>query len=89
MLALPGGRNAAGSNIVLRPQNISIQREAGANALSGKVLHREFLGSQIRYLVAAGGTEIVVDQSHSAGRDWFETGAEVHLQANTENAVVL
>ncbi len=89
MLALPHGRDLAGSNIVLRPQNISIQREPGPNALSGKVLHREFLGSQIRYLVAAGGTEIVVDQSHSAGRDWFDTGTQVHLRANTDNAVVL
>ena len=86
-LDLPSG--GSGGNIVLRPQNISIQREASVNALKGKVLHREFLGSQIRYLVDAGGAELVVDQSHEGGQDWFETGAEVHLSANTSNAVVL
>lgn len=88
-LSLPKDASQSGSNIVLRPQNISITRTAGANALEGKILHKEFLGSQIRYLVAAGGTEIVVDQSHSAGVDGFDTGALVHLQANTSGAVVL
>ena len=88
-LALNGNVPADGANIVLRPQNIEIRREPGRNALPGKVLHKEFLGSQIRYLVEAGGTEIVVDQSHSAGLDWFEVGTDVHLLANTESAVVL
>lgn len=88
-LSLPKDAAQSGSNIVLRPQNISITQTAGANALEGKILHREFLGSQIRYLVAAGGTEIVVDQSHSSGVAGFETGARVHLQANTDGAVVL
>lgn len=86
-LSLPSG--GSGGNIVLRPQNISIQRQASANAMKGKILHREFLGSQIRYLVSAGGAELVVDQSHEGGQDWFETGAEVHLSTNTSNAVVL
>ncbi|WP_112322865.1 ABC transporter ATP-binding protein [Oceanibium sediminis] len=88
-LSLPQGSKADGSNIVLRPQNIEIHREAGQNALPGTVLHKEFLGSQIRYLIEAGGTEIVVDQSHSVGLDWYEVGANVHLRANTSNAVVL
>lgn len=88
-LSLPSGASEAGTNIVLRPQNISITRQAGANAIEGKILHKEFLGSQIRYLVAAGGTEIVVDQSHSAGIDGFDTGTQVHLMTNTSGAVVL
>lgn len=88
-LRLPSGTDLAGSNIVLRPQNISITHKSGENALEGKILHREFLGSQIRYLISAGGAEIVVDQSHSAGVEGFETGAKVHLKANTSGAVVL
>ena len=89
VLALPGGRDPHGTNIVLRPQNISIAREAGPNSLTGQILHREFLGSQIRYLVEAAGAEIVIDQSHQAGSDWYDPGTAVHLQANTDNAVVL
>lgn len=88
VLTLPeaGGE---GTNLVLRPQNISMTLAPREGGLRGEVLHREFLGSQIRYLVRAAGTEIVVDQSHSAGRDWFETGAQVHLVVNTASAVVL
>lgn len=88
-LALPKGKTASGTDIDLRPQNITLQRDPGANALAGEALHREFLGGQIRYLIKAGGTEIVVDQSHRAGRDWFEPGMAVHLLANTDSAEVL
>ena len=37
----------------------------------------------------AAGAEIVIDQSHQAGRDWYDPGTAVHLLANTDNAVVL
>ena len=50
-LSLPQG--GTGTNIVLRPQNISIQQQSSANAMRGKILHREFLGSQVRYLIYA------------------------------------
>ena len=72
-----------------RPQNISIQQQSSANALRGKILHREFLGSQVRYLIDAGGAELVVDQTHGGGQEWFGAGSEVHLNANTSNAVVI
>lgn len=88
-LSLPAGMRSSGSNIVLRPQNITLLREEGPNTLTGTISHKEFLGSQIRYLVNAGGTEMVVDQSHSAGLDWFETGTQVFLQTNTSSAIVL
>ncbi|WP_289040658.1 ABC transporter ATP-binding protein [uncultured Aliiroseovarius sp.] len=88
-LSLPDGNMDDGQNIVLRPQNIAISRTQASESLPGTVQHSEFLGSQIRYLVSAGGTEIVVDQSHRAGQDWIETGADVHLVANTSSAVVL
>lgn len=88
-LSLPSGSAAAGSNIILRPQNISMSHKAARDSFRGQVRHSEFLGSQVRYLVDAGGAEIVVDQSHSAGQTIFETGSEVHLLANTSSAVVL
>ncbi|WP_281985083.1 ABC transporter ATP-binding protein [Thalassorhabdomicrobium marinisediminis] len=88
-LTLPAGHTGTGSNIVLRPQNIRISLTREENALAGKILHKEFLGSQIRYLVSASGTEIVVDESHSAGVAGYDTGAEVHLSANTDGVVVL
>lgn len=88
-LSLPAGSTAAGSNIILRPQNISMSHEEAKDSLLGQVRHSEFLGSQVRYLVMAGGTEMVVDQSHRAGQVIYETGSDVHLVANTSSAVVL
>ena len=81
--------SADGNNIILRPQNISMSHKKTKNSLPGKVRHSEFLGSQIRYLVAAGGTEIAIDQSHCAGQDWFTNGTDVHLLVNTSTAVVI
>ena len=59
------------------------------DTFKGEILHREFLGSQIRCLVRAAGAEIVVDQSHVPEHSWFENGATVHLRANTAGAVLL
>lgn len=88
-LALQSAKHLGTSNLVLRPQNISISAKSGKNAIKGEVLHREFLGSQIRYLVQAAGIEIVVDQAHKANQDWFELQSTVHLITNTSSAVVL
>ena len=87
VLSLPQG--GTGTNILLRPQNISIQRKSSTNALHGKILHREFLGSQIRYVIDAGGAELVVDQTHDGGRELFGIGSEVYLSVNSANAVVI
>jgi iron(III) transport system ATP-binding protein len=90
VLALPGGRDPPALFIVLRPQNISIAREAGPNSLTGQILHSEFLGSQIRYLVeAAGSRDLVIDQSHRSDEILLTTGAEVALRVNMDSAVLL
>jgi iron(III) transport system ATP-binding protein len=88
-LSLSEGSSTVGNYIILRPQNISINHKKSKNSLPGKVRHSEFLGSQIRYIVTAGGTEIVIDQSHRAGQDWFANGTDVHLLVNTSTAVVI
>ena len=88
-LSLSEGSSTVGNYIILRPQNISINHKKSKISLPGKVRHSEFLGSQIRYIVTAGGTEIVIDQSHRAGQDWFANGTDVHLLVNTSTAVVI
>ncbi len=75
--------------IVLRPQNISLTKESSAQTISGTIRHREFLGSQMRYLIDAAGIEMVVDESHIAGAHWFEAGSQVNLEINTDTAVVI
>ncbi len=87
-LSISSGGPGAGS-IVLRPQNIVLTNKTGANTIKGRIKLREFLGSQMRYLIDAAGIEMVVDQSHQAGVTWVEAGSDVYLAINTENAVVL
>ena len=79
----------SGTQLVLRPQNIEIQKTPGKGTLKARVVHREFLGSQIRYLVNAAGTELVVDHSHTPDGVWFENGTNIHLRPNTSGATVL
>lgn len=79
----------SGTQLVLRPQNIEIKKTSGKGTLKARVIHREFLGSQIRYLVNAAGTELVVDHSHTPDGVWFENGTNIHLRPNTSGATVL
>ena len=79
----------SGTQLVLRSQNIEIQKTSGKGTLKARVIHREFLGSQIRYLVNAAGTELVVDHSHTPDGVWFENGTNIHLRPNTSGATVL
>lgn len=79
----------SGTQLVLRPQNIEIQKTSGKGTLKARVIHREFLGSQIRYLVNAAGTELVVDHSHTPDGVLFENGTNIHLRPNTSGATVL
>ena len=88
--ALPIAEASPGrGSIVLRPQNITLTTDGGPDTIGGEVVHREFLGSQIRYIVQAAGAEIIVDQSHSVGTDWQEIGAKVSLRINARTAVVI
>ncbi len=81
--------DAGDASIVLRPQNITISDGPGADTIPGTVLHSEFLGSQIRYIVSAAGSELVVDKSHRQGEITLGAGTEVPLRVNMQSAVVL
>ncbi|XHC13388.1 ABC transporter ATP-binding protein [Labrenzia sp. ac12] len=85
-----GAGSPDGSSLVLRPQNIEIVTDQNhPDLITGKVKHREFLGSQTRYLVEAAGSELIIDQKHVGGVDWYEPGMEVKMSVNTRNAVLL
>lgn len=88
VLPLRAGAPGTGS-VVLRPQNNSMGNSYGSNMISGKVLHSEFLGSQIRYIVQAAGAELVVDKSHHSSETAVPTGSDVALQVNMDSAVLL
>lgn len=80
-------QNPQANRIVLRPQNIRIAGSGGE--IDGKVTHREFLGSQIRYLVDTPDGQIIVDTLHSSGAPPFDEGAPVSLSIDSQSAPLL
>ncbi|HLR81626.1 MAG TPA: ABC transporter ATP-binding protein [Paenalcaligenes sp.] len=85
---LNAGTPVEGANrIVLRPQNIKITASNGD--ISGTVTHREFLGSQVRYLITTPDGQLVVDTLHSTGNLPYEAGAHVYLKIESQCAQLL
>lgn len=74
--------------IVLRPQNVTLVGP-GHGPIAGKVRHREFLGSQIRYLVDTADGQMIVDTLHVAGQPGHAAGAEVSLEIDSRTAPLL
>lgn len=86
-LAVDNYRDSA-RRIVLRPQSVSLTEEK-LGSIAGKVTHREFLGSQIRYLVGTADGEIIVDTLHHAGQSGHAIGADVMLMIDSQSASLL
>src|SRR5690606_12731030 len=78
---------ANANRIVLRPQNIRLTTSEGD--ISGKVSRREFLGSQIRYLVETPDGQIIVDTLHAIGAPPHDEGAPVFLTIDSSSAPLL
>ena len=79
---------------MFRPQNLQITRgkdeSTGANIqLSGRVEHREFLGSRIRYSVIVGEQILLVDDTHEANCTTIEVGETVSLQLESDLVRIL
>jgi iron(III) transport system ATP-binding protein len=89
-----GESSAAASHIVFRPQNMTIQSSdveslPGMMRLVGKVDHKEFLGSVIRYRVAVGEHFLLVDASYQRGEMPIAEGTPVSLSLNKEQIITL
>ena len=79
---------------MFRPQNLQIIRgkdeSTGANIqLSGRVEHREFLGSRIRYSVIVGEQILLVDDTHEANCTTIGVGETVSLQLESDLVRIL
>ncbi len=91
VIPLDGGtlERAGDLAAMFRPQTLSIRGPADppvdrAARLAGRVEHREFLGSRVRYSVAVGANNLVVDDSHQTGRRTYDIGEEVALYLDCE-----
>jgi iron(III) transport system ATP-binding protein len=87
-----------GCALVFRPQNAILRPQTAPTAppgienserLDGNVIHTEFLGSIIRYTVAVGAHEVLVDEPHQIGTAPVSEGDGVALYLNPAQTVVL
>jgi iron(III) transport system ATP-binding protein len=92
-VGLRGG--TPGARLVFRPQDARImtdaEHEAGPEALhlSGRIVHREFLGGAVRYAIAVDRAEIAVDAQYKAGVQLHETGSPVRVAVPAASALWL
>jgi iron(III) transport system ATP-binding protein len=78
VLVPPSAPIPTGARMVFRPQDACISpAESGMTAVPGTIVHREFLGSIIRYGIRVGTTEIAVDRPFHSGDPLHESGATV------------
>ncbi|MDO9525135.1 MAG: ABC transporter ATP-binding protein [Gemmobacter sp.] len=75
--------------MVLRPQNVALMPPGDQDTIAGTVRHREFLGSQIRYIVDTADGQIIVDTLHGSGIQTYAIGAAVALRVDTRLAPLL
>jgi len=82
------------ARMVFRPQDARIERPgaqapAGYVALPGRLRHAEFLGSQLRYALAIGENEVLVDVPHHSGAARFGAGEDVVLVLDNSRTLLL
>jgi len=93
VVPLAEGTRESGS-IIFRPQNLIIRSQdaealPGAIRLTGRVEHKEFLGSVVRYQVAVGGQFILVDAPHQRGETAMPEGTAVSLSLSGDQVIGL
>ena len=78
---------------MFRPQDLTIGDPGALSgdgpSLSGRIRHREFLGSFIRYAVEVGTNVILIDDTHQAGRPVFKVADSVAMRLDTEQVRIL
>jgi iron(III) transport system ATP-binding protein len=79
-----------GAKLVFRPQHASLEQEAPDGAsLPGTVVHREFLGSTLRYGVRIGAAEVSIDTPFQSGEALYPVGAPVRVGLSLRSALWL
>lgn len=83
-----------GRALVFRPQNVVLTAAAApamenCARLDGIVVHVDFLGSTIRYIINVGPHQVLVDEAHQSGVAPVSEGEAVALHLNLAQIVVL
>ncbi|MGF9763870.1 ABC transporter ATP-binding protein [Microvirga sp. 0TCS3.31] len=79
-----------GAELVFRPQHASLARGgAGDVLLPGTIVHSEFLGSTIRYVVRIGAAEVSIDTPFHSGEMLHQAGSAVEVSLSLRSALWL
>jgi iron(III) transport system ATP-binding protein len=78
-----------GARLVFRPQHASVAPPGSGGTLSGEIVHREFLGSIIRYAVRVGGTDVTIEAPFVSGDNLFADGDRVDVTLPSERTLWL
>ncbi len=89
-IALPENiRAPADAKLVFRPQYATLDTTASTSGLRGEIRHREFLGSTVRYAIAVGDQEIIVDAAFRSGDDLIAAGSSVTISIPPQQVQLL
>lgn len=78
------------AKLVFRPQYASLGKVAqGVACMRGSIVHREFLGSTVRYGVKVGSTEVLVDQPFRSGQSLLDIGTNTEVGLASDSAMWL
>ncbi len=83
-----GTRAEPDARLVFRPQHAHIV-ESGAGQFSGQIAHREFLGSVVRYSIAIGHQDVLVEAPFKTETALLEIGRRVELVVPVERQLLL
>jgi iron(III) transport system ATP-binding protein len=79
-----------GAKLVFRPQHASLGRAgAGDVLLPGTIVHSEFLGSTLRYVVRIGVAEVFIDTPFHSGETLHQPGSSVEISLSLRSALWL
>jgi iron(III) transport system ATP-binding protein len=91
-LPIPSGlAGKPGAKLVFRPQYAEVTRAAAssASALTGTIVHREFLGATVRYSVGLGTGEVTVEAPFQSGAALIDVGDSVTVALAPERMQLL
>ena len=89
-----GESSRTATHIVFWPQNLTIHSSnaesiPGMTRLHGKVEHREFLGSVVRYSIAVGEHFLLVNEAYQLGEAPIAERTQVTLSLNREKIIAV
>ncbi|MBM3607778.1 MAG: TOBE domain-containing protein, partial [Alphaproteobacteria bacterium] len=71
------------ARLVFRPQHVTINAPGASqvkgHCLPGTIVHREFLGANVRYAIRTGEQEVLAETAFASALGLADTGADIEI----------